>query len=486
MTPALMIQGTGSDVGKTLLVAGLARAFARRGIQIQPFKPQNMSNNAAVTIDGGEIGRAQAMQARACRVAPSVHMNPILLKPQSDLTSQVIVQGQVVGTFTASEYQTLKPTLADAVRDSYRRLSSNAQLVIVEGAGSPAEVNLRANDIANMGFAVEFNIPVVLVGDIDRGGVIASLVGTSNVLSLKDRAMIHGFIINKFRGDESLFDEGLKIIETHTGWRSVGIVPFIRGLALPAEDAIEIKEKAGGITRVEIAVLLFPHIANSDDFDPLQLEPSVNLVFVRPGSPVPATADIVILPGSKATISDLRFLKKQGWDIDVYSHVRRGGRVLGLCGGYQMLGAFVADPFGIEGPPTSEKGLCLLDVETVLEGPKTLARVSGTLANGNVPFSGYEIHMGRTTGAGTSRPLLLLANGSPDGAISTDGRIAGCYVHGLFVDDAQRNSWLSTISATATISYEHTVEESLEKLANTIEERLDLEFLMRLSARARG
>ncbi|HET9161093.1 MAG TPA: cobyric acid synthase, partial [Caulobacteraceae bacterium] len=373
---ALMIQGTGSDVGKSLIVAGLARAFTKRGLRVRPFKPQNMSNNAAVTAEGGEIGRAQALQARAARVAPTVHMNPVLLKPQSEVGAQVVVQGKVVGNAKARDYQTMKAKLLDAVLESFGTLVAESDLVLVEGAGSASEVNLRAGDIANMGFARAANVPVVLLGDIDRGGVIASIVGTKTVIDPADAAMIVGFIVNRFRGDPSLFDEGLKTIATKTGWPSFGLVPYFDAAhRLPAEDALGLPTAPRG-EGLKIAVLAYPRIANFDDFDPLRLEPSVNLVFVRPGEALPGDAALVILPGSKATIADLAALRQAGWDIDLRAHVRRGGHVLGICGGYQMLGRSIADPDGIEGPPAMVEGLGLLPVDTVLEGDKVLVEVA--------------------------------------------------------------------------------------------------------------
>src|SRR5436190_6107790 len=372
---ALMIQGTGSDVGKSLVVAGLARAFTRRGLRVRPFKPQNMSNNAAVTADGGEIGRAQALQARAARVPPSVHMNPVLLKPQSELGSQVVVQGKVVGNAKAREYQAMKPKLLGAVLESFGKLAAEADLVLVEGAGSASEVNLRAADIANMGFARAADVPVVLLGDIDRGGVIASLVGTKAVIDPADAAMIAGFIVNRFRGDPTLFADGMKDIERRTGWPALGLLPFFdQAHRLPAEDVLGLPTERRG-TGMKIVVLAYPRIANFDDFDPLRLEQAVDLVFVRPGEAIPGDAGLVILPGSKATIADLAALRAAGWDIDLQAHVRRGGRVLGICGGYQMLGRTVADPHGIEGPPSSVPGLGLLEVDTVLAGDKVLIEV---------------------------------------------------------------------------------------------------------------
>jgi adenosylcobyric acid synthase len=480
MARAIMIQGTGSDVGKSLIVAGLARAFMRHGLKVRPFKPQNMSNNAAVTADGGEIGRAQALQARAAKVPLSVHMNPVLLKPQSETGAQVVVQGKVVGTAKAREYQSMKPKLLGAVLESFGKLAAEADLVLVEGAGSASEVNLRAADIANMGFARAANVPVILLGDIDRGGVIASLVGTKAVIDPEDAKMIAGFIVNRFRGDPSLFDDGMKMIAKQTGWKSLGLVPFFDAAhKLPPEDALGLPTaRTGG--SVKIAVLAYPRIANFDDFDPLKLEPSVDLIFVRPGEPIPGDCALVILPGSKATIADLASLREAGWDIDLQAHVRRGGHVLGICGGYQMLGRKVADFDGIEGPPTSVEGLGLLEIETALEGDKVLVETTGETVAGNVPFKGYEIHIGRTTGA--TRPLLRLGTGKPDGMVSDSGRIAGCYIHGLLTDDRQRRYWLEKIDApTSTLSYEAEIEATLDLLADHLEQYIDCDALLALA-----
>jgi adenosylcobyric acid synthase len=480
---ALMIQGTGSDVGKSLLVAALARAFTRRGLCVRPFKPQNMSNNAAVTADGGEIGRAQALQARAARTAPSVHMNPVLLKPQSDIGSQVVVQGRVVGNAKAREYQTMKPRLLNVVLDSFERLAAEADLILVEGAGSASEVNLRAADIANMGFARAADVPVVLVGDIDRGGVIASLVGTKAVIDPADDALIVGFIVNRFRGDPSLFADGMTTVARRTGWRSLGLVPFFEDAhRLPAEDALGLPERrtAGAGERLRVVVLAYPRIANFDDFDPLRLEPDVDLAFLRPGDPIPGDAALVILPGSKATIADLVALRSAGWDIDLKAHARRGGHILGICGGYQMLGRTVADPDGIEGPIGSVEGLGLLDVDTVLEGDKVLVEVTGESVAGAVPFKGYEMHIGRTTG--TNRPLLRLADGKHDGAINEAGTIAGCYIHGLLADDRQRGHWLQRIGMRgSTFDYEAEVDATLDRLADHVEKFVDCDLVLELA-----
>ncbi len=467
-----MLQGTGSSVGKSLLVAGLCRAAVHRGLRVRPFKPQNMSNNAAVTADGGEIGRAQALQALACGVAPSVHMNPVLLKPQSEVGAQLVVQGRVRGTARAREYQAMKPGLLADVLDSFARVADGADLVLVEGAGSASEVNLRAGDIANMGFARASGTPVVVVGDIDRGGVIASLVGTQAVLDPADAAMVVGFMVNRMRGDLSLFADGMRFIAERTGWAALGLVPHWAGAgALPAEDASDLGTgvvRPGGL-RVVVPVL--PMIANFDDLDPLAAEPGVSLELVRSG-PLPA-CDVVLLPGSKSTIADLAALRAAGWDHDIAGHVRRGGRVLGLCGGYQMLGRSVADPAGTEGAAGVVPGLGLLEVETVLEGEKRLAFVRGVDAE-EVPFEGYEMHMGVTAGADAMRPLLWI-EGRSEGAVSADGLVAGTYVHGLFAGDAQRGAWLRRWGAAGS-GHRHgaAVEAALDGLAAHLEAHVDV------------
>jgi len=482
---ALMFQGTGSDVGKSLIVAGLARALHARGLKVLPFKPQNMSNNAAVTIDGGEIGRAQALQARAARVAPSVHMNPVLLKPQSEVGAQIIVQGRVYGKAKAADYQKLKPELMGFVQESFARLKGEADIVLVEGAGSASEVNLRANDIANMGFARAAHVPVVLIGDIDRGGVIASLVGTKAVLDAEDAALIVGFLVNKFRGDPTLFHHGMALVAAATGWEELGLIPFFpEARALPAEDALALDgarpAKAGAA--VKIAVPLLPHIANFDDLDPLEAEPAVDLVRVRPGEALPADAALVILPGSKAVLSDLKALHDAGFDIDIAAHVRRGGMVLGLCGGYQMLGRAVHDPDGIEGPAGgTAPGLGLLDVETTLSAEKRLEPACGTTYDG-APFSGYEMHMGVTEGPDCARPFARLGDETPEGAMAADGRVIGTYVHGLFADDRQRAAWLARFAGgPAQVSYEASVDAILDRLAAHLEAHVDVDRLLTVS-----
>ena len=489
MTAAVMFQGTGSDVGKSLVVAGLARAFTRRGLVVRPFKPQNMSNNAGVTADGGEIGRAQMLQARACGVAPSVHMNPVLLKPQSEKGAQVVVQGRVAGNAQARAYHAMKPSLMAAVRDSFARLEDEADLVLVEGAGSPAEVNLRAGDIANMGFALSAGVPVVLVGDIERGGVIASIVGTMALLQEDERAAVAAYMINKFRGDVSLFDDAIAILADRTGLACLGVVPYLAAARrLPAEDAMALDSHgslaAGERRAIKVAVPRLERIANFDDLDPLIAEPDVAVVLVAPGQAIPGDADLVLLPGSKSTMSDLRALKANGWHIDIAAHVRRGGAVVGLCGGYQMLGTSVADPEGIEGPAGSETGLALLDVATVLAGDKRLVAASGTAATGEA-VSGYEMHMGVTTGADRARPLLRLEGGE-DGAVSPDGRIMGSYLHGLFASDAFRAGFLGRLRTreSSGIAFEAGVEAALDDLASGLDAALDLDRILEI-ARAR-
>jgi adenosylcobyric acid synthase len=486
---ALMFQGTGSDVGKSLIVAGLARALTMRGLTVRPFKPQNMSNNAAVTADGGEIGRAQALQARAARIAPSVHMNPVLLKPQSEIGAQIVVQGHVYGSVKAAAYQLLKADLLPRVLDSFERMRREADIVLVEGAGSAAEVNLRANDIANMGFARASDVPVVLIGDIDRGGVIAGLVGTKAVIAPEDAALIRGFIVNKFRGDATLFADGMRRIAQLTGWQPLGLIPhFADARLLPAEDALALEQTTSPSTatsgpgmRLRIAVPILPHIANFDDLDPLAAEPNVEMIRVRPGTALPGDAALIIIPGSKATIADLNTLRAAGFDIDIAAHRRRGGTVLGLCGGFQMLGRSLADPDGIEGPPGTVEGLGLLDVTTTLSPDKRLEPVSGTTADG-APFAGYEMHLGVTEGPARARPFARLADGSPEGAVAPDGRVIGTYIHGLFADDRQRAAWLQRFAAGATdIAYDSLIERTLDGLAAHLAAHLDLDALLKLA-----
>ncbi len=480
MGKAVMIQGAGSNVGKSMLVAGLCRAALRRGLSVAPFKPQNMSNNAAVTVDGGEIGRAQALQAMACGLEPVTDMNPVLLKPESDVGAQVVVQGKRLTTVKARDYARLKPQLMGAVLDSFNRLKAAHDLVIVEGAGSPAEVNLRAGDIANMGFAQAAGVPVVLAGDIDRGGVIAQIVGTQAVLDPGDAALVAGFLINKFRGDPQLFDEGYRLIGARTGWRGFGVLPwFAEAGSLPAEDALDLP-KGGGTGALKVACLTLSRIANFDDLDPLKLEPAISLTMVRAGQAVPGDIDLIIIPGSKSTRGDLSFLRQQGWDVDIAAHVRRGGHVLGICGGYQMLGRVVRDPEGIEGAAGETAGFGLLDVETVMSQDKSLTRTRAIHAATGTAMECYEIHIGRTDGPDRARPFARV-EGQPEGATSADGRIMGSYLHGMFSGDAFRAAFLAGFGASSALSYGAGVEAVLDRLADHMEAHLDVDGLLALA-----
>ena len=489
-TPALMLMGTGSDVGKSLIVAGLCRAFTNQGLKVRPFKPQNMSNNAAIAHDGGEIGRAQALQAQACRVPTSHHMNPVLLKPESMTGSQVIVHGKRWGHAAGKDYQRLKRQFMPAVIESFNILGADADLVLVEGAGSASEVNLRAGDIANWGFAVESQTPVALIGDIDRGGVIASLVGTWNVIGDAERTLLKGFMINRFRGDMSLFSEGLQLITHHTGLSSLGIVPhFADAHKLPPEDsvALDYKSIASHTKGLKIAVPQIARIANYDDFDPLRAEPHVQLVFVAPGDVIPADADLIILPGSKSTIADLGHLRAQGWALDIQSHVRRGGQVWGICGGYQMLGRQLHDPEGIEGPAGSVEGLGLLDIDTIMGGDKITIESGGHSPFLQAAFQGYEIHLGRTRGPDCARPVFEISGRGPDGAVRRDGLVAGGYVHGMFKHDAFRRAFLAWAGgeAQAELNFNAQVEATLDALGTHLAQSLNLDQLFAIAASAR-
>ncbi|MBV8131082.1 MAG: cobyric acid synthase [Alphaproteobacteria bacterium] len=485
MALALMLQGTGSDVGKSILLAGMARAFTRRGLKVRPFKPQNMSNNAAVTVDGGEIGRAQALQARACGTPPITEMNPVLLKPQSESGTQIVLNGQVWGVACAGDYRRIAPSLLPAVLAAFARLADAADLVLIEGAGSPAEINLRDGDIANMGFAEAATVPVVLIGDIERGGVIAQLVGTYELLSASERTLLAGYIVNKFRGEIRLFDGGIRAINERSGLGCFGVVPYFSPARnLPAEDTLaltlHVRGEAGGEGRhpIRIAVPMLPRIANFDDLDPLRAEPGVEVVMVPPGQPLPRDAALVILPGSKATIGDLEFLRHEGWDIDLLAHRRQGGRILGLCGGYQMLGQTITDRFGMEGRKGTVTALGLLEVHTILDGAKRLVEAAGIEVLTGMPVKGYEMHIGSTTGPELERPMLRLADGA-DGCISRDGRVAGCYVHGLFVSDPFRRTFLEALGGDGgEVVYEQKIEATLDALADHLERSLDLPALL--------
>ncbi|WP_040404691.1 cobyric acid synthase [Ectothiorhodospira sp. PHS-1] len=498
-TPArariLMIQGTSADVGKSLLVAGLCRAYTRRGLTVRPFKAQNMSNNAAVTIDAdappgpdgsparGEIGRAQALQALACGAPCSVHMNPVLLKPQSDLTSQVVLRGRVLGSWAAADYQDLKPGLMPAVLDSLRRLAAEADLVLVEGAGSGAERYLRARDITNMGLAEAADIPVALLGEDARGGMTASVLGAHQLWTASERDRVSGYIVNRFRGDPRIFDPAREDMTGATGWPCLGLVRWFDGAArLAQEDSLALEQRRSRTgSGLLIAVPRLSRIANFDDLDPLAAEPGVNLCWVNPGEPIPRAADVVLLPGSKATRTDLEMLRREGWDIDILAHVRQGGGVVGLCAGYQMLGRVVRDPQGLEGPPGDTPGLGLLDLETTITRDKRLLDLDQLDRRSGQRVQGYEMHMGRTTGAGLARPWLMLDEG-PEGAESADGRVMGAYVHGLFAGDGFRSHWLKRMGGEAgELHHARQTQSTLDTLAVQLEEDLNLDRLWDIS-----
>jgi adenosylcobyric acid synthase len=477
---ALMIQGTGSDVGKSVIVAGLCKIARRRGIKVAPFKPQNMSNNAAACDGGGEIGRAQALQAWAAGVEPNVDHNPVLLKPETDKVSQVVVHGRAYSTMDAAQFIDSRDTLLPPVMESFDRLANENELIIVEGAGSPAEINLRQRDIANMGFARRAGVPVCLLGDIERGGVIASIVGTKNVISEDDAAMITGFAINKFRGDPSLFTDGVIAIEKRTGWPCYGVIPWLSATAkLPAEDAVSlVRDKVTDSRPIKVVAPMLSRMANFDDADPLRLDPQIDFQFVPPGKALPRDADLVILFGTKSTLGDLQFLKDQGWNHDIIAHARSGGRVLGICGGYQMLGNRIVDENGSDGTLGEAEGLGLLNIETRMSGEKTVRRVSGQCANSGVEVSGYEIHVGETHGPDCTRPTTRI-DGVDDGARSTSGLVSGTYVHGLLSGDAYRKNFLRDLGTFDTAySYSDVVDAALTELADGLEQALDIDRLL--------
>ncbi len=496
----LMIQGTSSDVGKSLLVTGLCRAYTRRGLRVRPFKAQNMSNNAAVTIDSddtpgqdnpaqrGEIGRAQALQARACRAPCSVHMNPVLLKPQSDLDCQVVLRGRPLGTWSASAYQQLKPRLLAPVLESLQRLAAEAELVLVEGAGSGAEQYLRAQDITNMGLAEAADLPVVLVGDESRGGVMAAVLGCHALWTPSERDRVVGFLINKFRGDPAVLAPACAEITRRTGWPSLGLVRWLAGARnLPAEDslALEVPSPAQDARALTIAVPKLSRVANFDDLAPLAAEPGVSIRWVAPGQAIPREADLILLPGSKATRADLDQLRQEGWDRDILCHLRHSGRVVGLCAGFQMLGRVVRDPHGIEGPAGETAGLGVLDIETWIGGEKRLAAVDTVDQRSGQLVRGYEMHMGRTIGPALDRPWLVLDAGGrprPEGAESADGRVMGTYIHGLFASDGFRHHWLTRLGRAGLVGdYEASLEATLDALAAQLETDLDLDRLLELA-----
>ena len=479
--PTVMIQGTASDAGKSTVVAALCRALARRGMSVAPFKPQNMALNSAVTADGGEIGRSTALQALAAGVEPHSDMNPVLLKPESDRGAQVILRGQVHGHMGALDYQAYKREAKASMLAAWEALSSRYDVIIAEGAGSPAEINLRENDIANMGFAEAVDCPVLLVGDIDRGGVFAQLVGTLELLSESERARTRGVIINRFRGDMALLQPGLDWLEEYTGKPVLGTLPYLQGLVLDAEDSLGLESRSQGEPSLRVVVPALPRISNHNDFDPLRLHPRVALTFVGPDRPIPP-ADLIILPGSKSTRADLAWLRAQGWEAAIRRHLRYGGKLLGICGGFQMLGDWIHDPAGLEGAAGSAPGLGLLEMETRMMAGKQLRNASGRLLPEGAPIAGYEIHTGVTTGPALERPLCELA-GRPDGAVSDDGRVLGTYLHGLFDQPVAGAALLARCGleeAGEAVNLAAHRQTELQRLADALEAHLDMSAIQRL------
>ncbi|MEH6823706.1 MAG: cobyric acid synthase [Motiliproteus sp.] len=476
----LMVQGTTSDAGKSALVTGICRLLKRRGLSVAPFKPQNMALNSAVSVDGGEIGRAQAAQARACGLEPHSDMNPVLLKPNSDTGAQVIIQGKALTHMQASDYHHYKPRAMAAVLDSHARLEQQYDWIIVEGAGSPAEINLRDRDIANMGFAEAVDCPVIIVADIDRGGVFAHLVGTLELLSPSEQARVEGFVINRFRGDIALLQSGLDWLEQRTGKPVLGVVPYLHGLYLEAEDALAWSSATlADKPLLKVVVAVTPRISNHTDFDPLRLHPQVDIQFIGPGQ-TPPPADLIILAGSKSVGADLDWLRQQGWEAVIERHLRYGGKLLGICGGLQMLGSQIHDPGAIEGPARSYPGLGLLDFETTLKAHKQLRQVEGRLLLGarSAPICGYEIHAGISSGAALARPLVELA-GHADGARSEDGQIQGTYLHGLFdhPDAGQALLEWAGLRVESQVDIALLQEQGIDRLADSLEQVFDLALL---------
>jgi adenosylcobyric acid synthase len=476
-----MVQGTASDAGKSTLVTGLCRILRRRAVRVAPFKPQNMALNSAVAADGGEIGRAQALQAQAAGIPASCDMNPVLLKPTTDLGAQVIVHGHAIGNMLASEYHDYKPTAHDAVMSSYARLAGQYQVVVVEGAGSPAEINLRAGDIANMGFAEAVDCPVILIADIDRGGVFAQLIGTLALLGDSERARVAGFVINRFRGDPALLEPGLRWLERNTGKPVFGVLPYLQGLSLDAEDAISRIATTARHGALRVIVPVLPRISNHTDFDPLRANPRVDLVYVGPGD-IPPAADAVVLPGSKSVRADLSWLRDHGWDAYLQHHLRYGGKLLGICGGFQMLGRSLSDPHGLEGLPGDSAGFGWLDFDTVLDAHKQLRNVSGRLLFDAAPVDGYEIHAGISHGPALQRPSVMLDDGRSDGALSADGQILGTYLHGLFERPEACSAllrWMG-LDDPQPLDFARVREQSIDRVADAVEAHLDLPKLLEL------
>ncbi|WP_165313835.1 cobyric acid synthase [Vibrio ziniensis] len=481
-TQALMVQGTTSDAGKSVLVAGICRVLARRGCRVAPFKPQNMALNSAVTADGGEIGRAQAVQALACGIEASVHMNPVLLKPNSDTGAQVILQGRALSNMEAQSYHDYKKVAMDTVLDSFGRLQNDYDYIVVEGAGSPAEVNLRENDIANMGFAEAADVPVIIIADIDKGGVFAHLYGTLVLLSESEQSRVKGFVINRFRGDIALLQSGLDWLEEKTGKPVLGVIPYLHGFDLEAEDAIMANQVKAEQTKLKVVVPVFTRISNHTDFDALRLNPDIDLRYAGKGEKL-QHADLIILPGSKSTCADLEYLRSQGWDKDIQRHIRLGGKVMGICGGYQMLGDWIHDPDGVEGNPGSSKGLGLLNMVTTLTSQKQLTNVKGNVyLNGDVArVTGYEIHVGVSTVTEHSgaAPFIVLDNGSKDGLVSECGHILGTYLHGIFDEFDTANLICRWAGAQGLQEYDHVAskEKAINRIADAIEEHMNFEPL---------
>ncbi|MBF0176566.1 MAG: cobyric acid synthase [Magnetococcales bacterium] len=480
---SLMIQGTTSDAGKSLLVTALCRALHRRGLRVAPFKPQNMALNSAVTVDGGEIGRAQAVQALACGLAPHTDMNPILLKPNSDIGAQIIVQGRPVANLDAQAYRHFKPRAMTFALDSFHRLQTQYDILLIEGAGSPAEINLREGDLANMGFAERVDCPVIIVGDIDRGGVFAQFVGTLELLAPAERERVRGFVVNKFRGDITLLQPGLTWLEEKTGKPVLGVMPFLPGLYLAAEDSFFQEASSvptDTLSLFRVLVPRLPRISNHTDLDPLRLHPGIELLWGESGRPIPG-ADLIILPGSKSVRADLAWLRQNGWESAIARHLRYGGKVIGICGGFQMLGERLEDPGGIEGPPGHEPGLGWLAMTTRFLADKTLTNVTGHLVRDQAPVTGYEIHMGQSHGPALNNPAMFL-HGQPHGAISSDGQILGGYLHGLFDRPEACHSLLAWAGLTKThpVNLAQRRDSDFDRLADALEQHLDMPGILSL------